>query len=128
MGFQKSNGHVYSLPSFAAPRPHNHHSGSEQAPITSNVSASLSDMEFEREGSASPRAVSDEGSTSPVPSGGDSGAEGISEVSQPRKPGGKSGRPRTSQACDKCRERKTKVRLNILTYETTANVEDSVLW
>ncbi|KJA27137.1 hypothetical protein HYPSUDRAFT_988665 [Hypholoma sublateritium FD-334 SS-4] len=108
MGFQESNGHVYSLMNFAAPRPRNHHGGSEQAPITSNVSASFSDMEFEREGSASPRAITDEGSTSPVPSGGDSGAEGISEVPQPRKPGGKSGRPRTSQACDKCRERKTK--------------------
>ena len=88
MGFQESNEHVYSLPSFAAPRPRGHHSGSKQAPITSNVSASLSDMEYEKKDSASPRAVTDDGSTSPVPSGGDSGAEGMSEAPQPRKPGG----------------------------------------
>lgn len=117
MGFQRSDRFIH--PSFT-----NHetrHADDLTAPVVKHLTTSLSGREYAREGSGSPQLATDDASTataSPVPSAGDSGPENTSDKScsndqEPLNLKAQSLRQRTAQACDKCRERKTKVRIFI---------------
>jgi hypothetical protein len=117
MGFQKSDRFIH--PSFT-----NHetrHPDDSTAPMVNHLATSSGSREYPREGSGSPQLTTDNASTataSPVPSAGDSGPENTSDKScsndqEPLNLKAQSLRQRTAQACDKCRERKTKVRIFI---------------